>query len=151
MHESSFPRVAADPLPRYLAENLTPEWKRAYIDYRACKKAIKVIANRLGDGHPDGQVGDEADKSSDGDDGDGGPSAPPRRSLSTRTGPGSTKSGPESGRIGPMSPASGTHPESRGGLGSPANGVARSNVCLFSQNVLSCEYATNGYRLRRRR
>lgn len=32
---------------RYLDENATPEWKRAYIDYRACKKQIKKISQRL--------------------------------------------------------------------------------------------------------
>lgn len=32
---------------RYLAENATPEWKRAYIDYRAAKKAIKRVTERL--------------------------------------------------------------------------------------------------------
>jgi hypothetical protein len=36
---------------RYLAENKTPEWARAYMDYRACKKAIKAIAIRLAEAH----------------------------------------------------------------------------------------------------
>ncbi|WVF72993.1 hypothetical protein IAT40_007811 [Kwoniella sp. CBS 6097] len=72
---------------RYLAENQTPEWKRAYIDYRACKKAIKVVARRLGqirDGHREGDEGGEGGgQDGDGDDSSGadddhGPSAPPR-------------------------------------------------------------------------
>jgi len=73
-------------MKRYLSENLTPEWKRAYIDYRACKKSIKVIARRLG------QVGDQTPESQEeraeqeandsSADEDYGPSAPPRRSPS---------------------------------------------------------------------
>ncbi|ORY33359.1 SPX domain-domain-containing protein [Naematelia encephala] len=66
---------------RYLAENQTPEWKRAYIDYRACKKKIKVINNRLR--QIDGEVEEEKD-SSDADE-DHGPSAPPRKSGSIRS------------------------------------------------------------------
>ncbi|WVQ74177.1 hypothetical protein IAR50_003771 [Cryptococcus sp. DSM 104548] len=62
---------------RYLQENLTPEWKRAYIDYRACKKSIKVIAARMG--HVKEEVeGDQGDSS--GPDDDYGPSAPHRKS-----------------------------------------------------------------------
>jgi hypothetical protein len=75
----------ADP-KRYLSENLTPEWKRAYIDYRACKKSIKVIARRLGqagDQAPDsGEEGAERDGNDSSADEDYGPSAPPRRSPS---------------------------------------------------------------------
>ncbi|WVR00182.1 hypothetical protein IAU59_007324 [Kwoniella sp. CBS 9459] len=70
---------------RYLAENLTPEWKRAYIDYRACKKAIKVVAKRLGHikDSREGQEGEDGDQDGDGDDSSGadddhGPSAAPR-------------------------------------------------------------------------
>ena len=71
---------------RYLSENLTPEWKRAYIDYRACKKAIKVISQRLGDVKVQHGQDDEAGErdSSDGDD-DAGPSAPPRKTTSPTT------------------------------------------------------------------
>lgn len=73
---------------RYLEENLTPEWRRAYIDYRACKKSIKVVANRLG------QTGDRArhgEQSGNGspdssDDNDHGPSAPAKRSPSNSLG-----------------------------------------------------------------
>lgn len=74
---------------RYLTENLTPEWRRAYIDYRACKKAIKVVARRLGqlqEEEPESAEGDEPKEQggdvgndSSGDD-DYGPSAPPRKS-----------------------------------------------------------------------
>ncbi|OCF44626.1 hypothetical protein I317_01513 [Kwoniella heveanensis CBS 569] len=68
---------------RYLAENQTPEWKRAYIDYRACKKAIKVVARRLGQVKESGGEGGAGDGDGDGDDSSGadddhGPSAPPR-------------------------------------------------------------------------
>jgi len=74
--------------PRYLSENLTPEWKRAYIDYRACKKAIKVIARRLGQVPADQVSGSQEDQAENGDadgndssaDEDYGPSAPPRKS-----------------------------------------------------------------------
>ncbi|WRT70222.1 uncharacterized protein IL334_007217 [Kwoniella shivajii] len=72
---------------RYLAENQTPEWKRAYIDYRICKKKIKVVAKRLGQlkdihgGPIQGQgveaEDDDGDDSSGADD-DHGPSAVPK-------------------------------------------------------------------------
>ncbi|OXC70750.1 hypothetical protein AYX13_00732 [Cryptococcus neoformans] len=69
---------------RYLQENLTPEWKRAYIDYRACKKLIKVIAARLG------QIKEQEDVdgggSSSGPDDDHGPSAPRIKSPDTLRG-----------------------------------------------------------------
>ncbi|KIR29217.1 hypothetical protein I309_01804 [Cryptococcus deuterogattii LA55] len=69
---------------RYLQENLTPEWKRAYIDYRACKKSIKVVAARLG------QVKEQEDVdgggSSSGPDDDHGPSAPQLKSPDTLRG-----------------------------------------------------------------
>ncbi|WVQ84502.1 hypothetical protein IAT38_006654 [Cryptococcus sp. DSM 104549] len=68
---------------RYLQENLTPEWKRAYIDYRGCKKAIKVVAARLGQ-VKEGKEDDDRDSS--GADDDNGPSAPPRRSPETMRG-----------------------------------------------------------------
>ncbi|KAL7418429.1 Xenotropic and polytropic retrovirus receptor 1 [Cryptotrichosporon argae] len=66
---------------RYLVENQTPEWKRAYIDYRACKKAIKAVAVRLGQ-RPDAldDADNDNDEDSDGDD-DHGPSARPRNEL----------------------------------------------------------------------
>ncbi|WWC64582.1 uncharacterized protein I303_107193 [Kwoniella dejecticola CBS 10117] len=73
---------------RYLAENQTPEWKRAYIDYRQCKKKIKVVAARLGQvkerkegGLSGGEEGDDGDSS--GADDDHGPSAPPREKRGT--------------------------------------------------------------------
>nr|XP_019044152.1 hypothetical protein I302_07433 [Kwoniella bestiolae CBS 10118]OCF23082.1 hypothetical protein I302_07433 [Kwoniella bestiolae CBS 10118] len=69
---------------RYLVENQTPEWKRAYIDYRQCKKKIKVVAKRLGqikerrEGEPGGEEEEDEDGDSSGADDDHGPSAPPR-------------------------------------------------------------------------
>lgn len=104
---------------RYLEDNLTPEWKRAYIDYRACKKSIKVIANRLAAGDVDAaeQIHKEVDKSSD--DEDAGPSAPPRKSPSVSQG----------GRPGrsPMTPGS------RGGRTASvqSNNVSRTTVGRF--------------------
>ncbi|EIW72108.1 hypothetical protein TREMEDRAFT_70627 [Tremella mesenterica DSM 1558] len=74
-------------IARYLDENSTPEWKRAYIDYRACKKAIKVIARRLGQERSRIKNGEQPDKGSgsheSSDDVDHGPSAPPRSSKGT--------------------------------------------------------------------
>ncbi|KIR53486.1 hypothetical protein I315_04079 [Cryptococcus gattii Ru294] len=71
-------------LGSYLQENLTPEWKRAYIDYRACKKSIKVVAARLG------QIKEQEDVdgggSSSGPDDDHGPSAPQLKSPDTLRG-----------------------------------------------------------------
>lgn len=61
---------------RYLDENATPEWKRAYIDYRGAKKAIKRAAASL----QNEAVEENNDFSSD--DEDHGPSAKPRRSSS---------------------------------------------------------------------
>ncbi|KAK8853230.1 hypothetical protein IAR55_003932 [Kwoniella newhampshirensis] len=82
---------------RYLAENLTPEWKRAYIDYRACKKAIKVVGKRLGQVKDarEGEDGDDDDgnQSSSGADDDYGPSAPPKRSPETIKGSLRSRSG----------------------------------------------------------
>lgn len=68
----SFANSEAD--RRYLEENATPEWKRAYIDYRGAKKAIKrAVASR------ENQAVDENnDFSSEEDDADNGPSAKPR-------------------------------------------------------------------------
>lgn len=71
------PSLPFAPLPadiRYLEENATPEWKRAYIDYRGAKKAIKrAVASR------ENQAVDENnDFSSEEDDADNGPSAKPR-------------------------------------------------------------------------
>ncbi|WWC91724.1 uncharacterized protein L201_006671 [Kwoniella dendrophila CBS 6074] len=85
---------------RYLAENQTPEWKRAYIDYRLCKKTIKVVAARLGQvkERREGGVisgGEEDEGDSSGADDDHGPSAAPkdkkspgtfRESIRSRTG-----------------------------------------------------------------
>ncbi|WWD03630.1 hypothetical protein V865_001685 [Kwoniella europaea PYCC6329] len=79
---------------RYLVENQTPEWKRAYIDYRLCKKKIKVVAKRLGqvkerkegEGEEDDQDGD-----SSGADDDHGPSAPSRERRTPETIKGSSK------------------------------------------------------------
>jgi hypothetical protein len=67
---------------------LTPEWKRAYIDYRACKKAIKVIAVRLGTDQPkftEDLAGTDGKDSSDADDDDDdyGPSAPPKKASAS--------------------------------------------------------------------
>ncbi|WWD19646.1 hypothetical protein CI109_104108 [Kwoniella shandongensis] len=72
---------------QYLVENLTPEWKRAYIDYRACKKAIKAVGKRLGQVKDDTREGEDADgnQSSSGADDDYGPSAPPRKSPKSRS------------------------------------------------------------------
>jgi hypothetical protein len=104
----------ADP-KRYLSENLTPEWKRAYIDYRACKKSIKVIARRLG------QLGDQTVESQeerpegDGNDSsadeDYGPSAPPRRSPSALVN--RSRSGTVSGKS-PNVPGGSTTPNAAG-------------------------------------
>lgn len=66
---------------RYLNENLTPEWKRAYLDYRTCKKHIKLIARRLAReaGNLDVKP-EEVDGNDSSADEDYGPSAPPRKS-----------------------------------------------------------------------
>ncbi|WWC72020.1 uncharacterized protein I206_105979 [Kwoniella pini CBS 10737] len=73
---------------RYLAENQTPEWKRAYIDYRQCKKKIKVVAARLGQvkERKEGQINggeEEDDGDSSGADDDHGPSALPTNRKAT--------------------------------------------------------------------
>jgi hypothetical protein len=71
---------------RYLEENLTPEWRRAYIDYKGCKKRIKIIDARLRSRGspqiaPDGvKVNESANDSSD-NDGDHGPAAPPKKAT----------------------------------------------------------------------
>jgi hypothetical protein len=107
-----------------LSENLTPEWKRAYIDYRACKKSIKVIARRLG------QTGDQApDSAEDGAERDGndssadedyGPSAPPRRSTSGLV------NRPRSGTTSVRSPnAGGSTPNSAGKSKASASHAAK--------------------------
>ena len=86
----------ADGILRYLAENLTSEWKRAYIDYGQCKKKIKVISARLGQN----QGGKEEKDSSDGD-ADHGPSAAPRtRSSAVSKSPGRSSMNRENGRTG---------------------------------------------------
>ncbi|KAJ9120852.1 hypothetical protein QFC22_002786 [Naganishia vaughanmartiniae] len=41
---------------RYLEDNCTPEWKRAYIDYRKLKKCIKAIQRRQISGEAPGQI-----------------------------------------------------------------------------------------------
>ncbi|BEI88828.1 uncharacterized protein CcaverHIS019_0201900 [Cutaneotrichosporon cavernicola] len=71
----------------YLADNATPEWARAYIDYRALKKQIKRIVARM---HDEGE--DVDDRSSD--DEDHGPS---RRAVDTsgRTQIGTARPTPE--------------------------------------------------------
>ncbi|KAL1412764.1 Xenotropic and polytropic retrovirus receptor 1 [Vanrija albida] len=56
---------------QYLNDNATPEWKRAYIDYRACKKQIKRITARLEQNDP--EADEDGNRSSSGDD-DHGPS-----------------------------------------------------------------------------
>ncbi|ODN94664.1 hypothetical protein L198_04805 [Cryptococcus wingfieldii CBS 7118] len=76
--------MAHETFSRYLQENLTPEWKRAYIDYRACKKSIKVIAARMGHIQEEGE-GDQGDSS--GPDDDYGPSAPPKKTPEIIKGP----------------------------------------------------------------
>lgn len=65
---------------RYLKENATPEWKRAYVDYRTCKKYIKIIALRIAReaGNLDATP-DEVNANDSSADDDYGPSAPPRR------------------------------------------------------------------------
>lgn len=61
---------------RYLEENATPEWKRAYIDYRGAKKAIKrAVASR------ESQAVDEINDLSSEDE-DNGPSAKPKTPTS---------------------------------------------------------------------
>lgn len=61
---------------RYLEENATPEWKRAYIDYRGAKKAIKrAVASR------ENQAVDENNDFSSEDE-DNGPSAKPKTPAS---------------------------------------------------------------------
>jgi hypothetical protein len=115
------PNVPRPLTSRYLAENATPEWKRAYIDYRAAKKAIKRVANRLKQ-TPEPIPGNESNKSDDGDvsgasssgdDDDHGPSKP-RRGASARSPavpPASTALVPR-GVLGPWTPpaAAGTPP-----------------------------------------
>ncbi|KAJ9095744.1 hypothetical protein QFC19_007457 [Naganishia cerealis] len=41
---------------RYLEDNCTPEWKRAYIDYRKLKKCIKAIQQRQLSGEAPGKI-----------------------------------------------------------------------------------------------
>lgn len=110
MHELTF--------GRYLEDNLTPEWKRAYLDYRACKKSIKIIANRLAAGNPDTarEIKEEIDKSSDDDV---GPSAIPKKSPVVSM---SSKGG--SGRS-PLSPG---RAGGGGGGSSNLNPVSSGNV-----------------------
>lgn len=89
----------------YLEENLTPEWKRAYIDYRACKKAIKVIARRLGQAK-DGASGEDEGHSSA--DEDHGPSAQPKSPSTVLASKSPRFPFPQSGRLGGLkSPKSG--------------------------------------------
>ncbi|ORX40589.1 SPX domain-domain-containing protein [Kockovaella imperatae] len=80
---------------QYLKDHLTPEWKRAYIDYSACKKAIKVVKKRLDQAregqrdHTAGEGaqedGDDREASSDLDDEDHGPSKPRRTKTVSST------------------------------------------------------------------
>lgn len=68
---------------RYLEENATPEWKRAYINYRAVKKVIKRISLRLSkDPDPEAHSAAESDKSSSGNE-DHGPTRERRRNESS--------------------------------------------------------------------
>ncbi|WVO14281.1 hypothetical protein L204_101913 [Cryptococcus depauperatus] len=67
----------------YLQENQTPEWKRAYIDYGACKKAINVVATRLGQAKEKEGKDEDDGGSSSGPDDDNGPTAPPKISPET--------------------------------------------------------------------
>ena len=93
---------------RYLRENLTPEWKRAYLDYSACKKAIKVIARRL-DQNKDTATGEDGKDSSDADDDDHGPSRQPKKTPSIRASAGGSVKSPRSGRL-QKTPASALSP-----------------------------------------
>ncbi|KAJ9105328.1 hypothetical protein QFC21_001696 [Naganishia friedmannii] len=51
----SLSRTASD-IDQYLEDNCTPEWKRAYIDYRKLKKCIKAIQRRQISGEAPGQI-----------------------------------------------------------------------------------------------
>ncbi|KAK4685855.1 hypothetical protein P7C73_g4278, partial [Tremellales sp. Uapishka_1] len=66
---------------QYLAENQTPEWKRAYIDYKACKKAIKIVGARMGRGK---EIKDGVEVDSSDNDADHGPSAHPLRKTNSK-------------------------------------------------------------------
>jgi hypothetical protein len=104
---------------RYLLENQTPEWKRAYIDYRAAKKAIKVVALRLNEAsqkspgiNGNGEERDTVEYDSSGDE-DYGPSAPPKKPASVGSGKGRTPTSPRAGTAGTAGSTSTTPKVSR--------------------------------------
>ncbi|TXT12915.1 hypothetical protein VHUM_01316 [Vanrija humicola] len=86
---------------QYLNDNATPEWKRAYIDYRACKKQIKRIVARLEQNDP--AAADAADAADSSGDDDHGPSKAKQRPPST---PGTASVHAGSGA--PTAPATGS-------------------------------------------
>lgn len=141
---------------RYLDENATPEWKRAYIDYRGAKKAIKrAVASR------ENQAVDENNDFSSEDE-DNGPSAKPRApgspggSALSRIISGSSPRSPNTARSGktprtprtPKTPRPGTSPLSprpasatgRSGLPtrSPAPGGTRVSTGLGVDIAICC-------------
>lgn len=78
-----------DQIYRYLEQNLTPEWRRAYIDYKGCKKRIRISEDRLKSKGSPGTAAaaierqrtiERDERDSSGDDADNGPAARPKGS-----------------------------------------------------------------------
>ncbi|WOO82310.1 Xenotropic and polytropic retrovirus receptor 1 [Vanrija pseudolonga] len=102
---------------QYLNDNATPEWKRAYIDYRACKKQIKRITARLEQADP--EAADAGDSSGDDDHGPSKPKGqrPPSTpgAASVTVGSGAATTSPATGAATPGAAAPDAKPPAAAG------------------------------------